>query len=239
MFRKTRSSIFDGVPGPSPWYVLQNGPNLPGFKWKKAGETETTAGVVVLWGSEGAVLALNFQNYVYSLNQDALLIWHQRYLSQEGPTEPVVLRLFRYREMRALLGPIEEICSAIKTAGVPFASSEPPFCEVSIPTLVAGEERTLVFPEELQTLQELLILCHSSAINESVTWERNNIALLVARPAQGTYQLYPQDWFNGGGFDYGYEWITRVARNNQTGKVHGEGIRISAFVLDATLRKLA
>ena len=183
-------------------------------------------------GKGGSVL-------VSAKDQDALLIWHQRYLNQEGPTEPVVLRLFRYREMRALLGPIEEICSAMKAAGVPYTSSEPPFCEVSIPTLVAREERTLVFPEELRGLQELLILCHSSAIDESVTWERNNIALLVARPAQSAYQLYPQDWFNGGGFDCGYEWITRVAHNSQTGKVHGEGIRISPFVLDGTLRKLA
>jgi hypothetical protein len=237
--RKPKPSIFDGVPGPSPWYVMQNGPHLPGFKWNRAGETEKTAGVVVLCGSGGAVLALNFHNYVYSLDQDTVLIWHQQYRPQEGPTDPVVLRLFRYREMEPLVGSLDEVCSAMKNAGLPFASSKPPFCEISIPTVVAGEKRRLMFPDELRGLKELLVLCHSSGIDDSVSWERNNIALLVARPAHGTYQLYPQDWFNGGEFDYGYEWITRVARNSQTGKVHGEGIRIRPFVLDDSLRKLA
>ena len=69
------------------------------------------------------------------------------------------------------------------------------------------------------------------------SWERADLALMVACPRECTVQLYGQDWFNGGGLDYGYQWVTRVARDPKTGKVRGEGIRISPFVLDTSLRQ--
>jgi hypothetical protein len=53
------------------------------------------------------------------------------------------------------------------------------------------------------------------------------------------YSLYPQDWFNSSNLDFGYQWVTRVVRNAETGRVHGEGFRIEPFVLDETLRQLA
>ena len=81
------------------------------------------------------------------------------------------------------------------------------------------------------------MLCRSSAAGAEGP-DHSNLTLIVARPADGSYTLYPQDWFNAGGFDYGYEWVTRVARDPRTGKVHGDGIRIGPFVLDATLRHL-
>jgi hypothetical protein len=82
-----------------------------------------------------------------------------------------------------------------------------------------------------------LILCHSSAIEESPRGERSNLALLVAKPRTGIYELYPQDWFNSAGLDYGYQWVTRVARDPKSGRIHGEGFRIRPFVLDDTLRR--
>ena len=80
-----------------------------------------------------------------------------------------------------------------------------------------------------------MILCHSSAVEATPTSELNNLALLVARLSAGTYELFPQDWFNSANLD-GYQWVTRVARDPQTGRIHGDGIRISPFVLDDTLR---
>jgi hypothetical protein len=79
-------------------------------------------------------------------------------------------------------------------------------------------------------------LCHSSGVDDSSVADRSNLALLVARPSDGSYQLFPQDWFNHAGLDYSYQGVTRVARDRATGWIHGEGTRIDPFILDDTLR---
>jgi len=68
---------------------------------------------------------------------------------------------------------------------------------------------------------------------------RVDLALLVAHPRTSSYRLYSQDWFNSLDLDFGYQWVTRVARHPETGRVHGDGIRIHPFVLDDLLRGLA
>jgi hypothetical protein len=44
--------------------------------------------------------------------------------------------------------------------------------------------------------------------------------------------VLPQKWFNGGKYDFGYQWITRVQRDPRTGQIVGEGIRLGNFLLD-------
>lgn len=227
----------DNAPGPSPWYLRGASPPIPGFKWSSAGESGRTAGATVLSNSDGHVLILDFQNYVSIVDPGTILVWHQRHVAT-GPTAPVVLRVLRLSDLRPLVGDLEALCESMRGAEASFAASSPPLCEFSIPTTVAGELRELAFPEKLRNIEELLILCHSSGVDDSPSWERSNLALLVARPREGTYQLFPQDWFNSANLDYGYQWVTRVARDPRTGRVHGEGIRISPFVLDESLRNV-
>ncbi len=88
----------------------------------------------------------------------------------------------------------------------------------------------------MNRIAELLILCHSSGVDQS-SGAVDDLALLVARPRESTYQLYAQDWFSHGGFDYGYQWVTRVARDRITGQVRGEGTRLAPFILDSSLRR--
>lgn len=50
-------------------------------------------------------------------------------------------------------------------------------------------------------------------------------------------QVLPQDWFNQGNYDFGYQWITRVARRID-GSIIGDGIRLGIFELDSTNRQV-
>jgi hypothetical protein len=59
---------------------------------------------------------------------------------------------------------------------------------------------------------------------------------MLLNPGSGTLRLYPQDWFNDGRVDLGYQWVTRVARDPETGRIHGDGIRIDPFSLDDSMR---
>lgn len=234
--RTGSTAALQQAPGPSPWYLGPGNPPAPGFEWSRAGERSQTAGATVLTGPNGAVLILDFHNYVLSLDPDTLLVWHQHHV-ETGPTAPVALRIFRLSELPPLTGDLETLCDSMRQAQLPFASAAPALCEFPIPTTMAGKQQ-LSFPEQLRHLPELLILCHSSVVEEAPGWDRSNLALLVARPGEGTCQLYPQDWFNLAKLDYGYQWVTRVARDPGTGHIHGEGIRIAPFVLDRTLRNI-
>jgi hypothetical protein len=108
--------------------------------------------------------------------------------------------------------------------------------EMSLSTRIVDEEQKVDFPEALKSIEELLILCRSSGI--ATQPGSVNLALLVAHPRESEYRLYPQDWFSTAGLDYGYQWVTRVVRNPLTGYIHGEGFRISPFILDDSLRGL-
>lgn len=50
--------------------------------------------------------------------------------------------------------------------------------------------------------------------------------------------MIPQDWFNHGDYDFGYQWVTLVAREPGD-RIVGEEIRIGAFVLDETGRRVS
>lgn len=191
----------------------------------------------MLTSASGVVLLLDFQNYVSRLDPDHLLVWNQHYAGT-GPTEPVVFRIFRLSSMRPLEGRIDQLSRAMREAKEPILASAPPLRELELPTTVVCLELAARFPSEMQDIDELLVLCHSSGVDESPSWQRSNLALMRASPLRGTYELLPQDWFNSAGLDYGYQWVTRVARDRVTRRVHGDGIRISPFVLDDTLRHL-
>jgi hypothetical protein len=171
------------------------------------------------------------------LDDGRLLVWHQQ--PPDGArTGPVVLRMFHLRELRPLEGDRAALCGSMRGAHQPFLSATPPALEFEVPTAVVGVRQPLTFPEALRHIPELLILCASSGIRPETTADRGNLGLMAASPRDGVFEIFPQDWFNEGGFDYGYEWVTRVARDPRTGRIHGEGIRIEAFVLDDTLRNV-
>jgi len=210
-----------------------------GFTWTKAGSSNDSAGVAVLSAPAGPVLLLEFHNYVSMLEGEKLLIWHQASYGSDRPTPAVFIRGFAYSGASTLQGPMEALCREMRSRKLSHLSAEPPFFEVAVPTNVVDRWADLTFPEELHEIEELLILCDSSAIAIDPGADRNNVALMVARPREGRYRLYPQDWFNGGGYDYSFQGIARFARDPESGRVYGDGIRIAPFVLNKSLRRRA
>lgn len=230
--------LFDGVPGPSPWYFSPDTPATKGFRWQRASDASPGAGKTLLVGNHGSVVILNFYNYAMVLDESTILIWHQSQSSHDAsPTPPV--RLFVIEPNR--LSPFDEDLSTLyekmNAQKERLVLGGSPLALISLLTTNIEEEMNTKFPTQLETLDELLILCDSSGIRSEPTWGSGNLALLVANPSQSKYRLYPQDWFNEGGLDYGYQWVTRVVRNRQTGQIHGQGIRIGSFILDDSLRR--
>jgi hypothetical protein len=230
--------LFDGVPGPSPWYFSPDTPATKGFRWQRAGDAPPAAGKTLLIGNHGPVAVLNFYNYAIVLDESTILIWHQGQSSYDAsPTPPVRLFVIEPNRLSPFSKDLSTLYEKMNTQKERVALGGSPLALTSLLTTNIEDEMSTKFPAQLETLDELLILCDSSGIRSEPTWNLGNLALLVAKPSQSKYRLYPQDWFNEGGLDYGYQWVSRVVRNRQTGHIHGQGIRIGPFILDDSLRR--
>ncbi len=233
------SRLFDGVPGPTPWYVRAGTTAVEGFTWQKtplgaqknATGPSQLAGKTLLVGATGTVAIFDFGNWIMRLDDSTLLAWNQ--------TESSSIRLVVLRPslLPAFETDVEEIAGRMDASGSRMELAGKPLASGDLSTGTIDQDMAADFPQELYQVEELLILCHSPAIPR-IPGMRADLALLAANPAQGTYRLYPQDWFNAADLDFGYEWVTRVVRNPQTGRIHGEGIRIAPFELDESQRRL-
>jgi hypothetical protein len=231
---RKESPITNSTPGPSPWYLrLPGAPCIDQFYWQERHGTGGTKTLLV--GPQGPVAALGFQNYVKVLDAETLLIWFQQPRRSGAPSFPVELLVLKPRVMEPLRGDLDFL--AIPAGARPILLESAPIAQSKLDTTRVEGDLHAEFPAQLETFEELLILCSSSAIGGGPIFT-GDLALLVANPSKSSYRLYPQDWYNRFETDFGYEWVTRVARNPRTGRIHGDGIRIGAFVLDESLRKV-
>ena len=229
------ASVFNGIPGPTPWYLRPTDPAVEGFHWEQTHGKWARRGKTFLVGNVGVVAVLDFYNYVMRLDPSTLLIWNQRSGSKYEGSPPVNLVVVRPSLLPSFGDKLDSEIARMETEGMRLALSGRPVVAMNLNTGVIGENLTAAFPKELKAVDELLILCTSSAIARQ-DGSGANLALLVANPRLSSFSLYPQDWFNSADLDFGYQWVTRIARDPQTGRVRGEGFRIDPFELDGTLR---
>jgi hypothetical protein len=83
----------------------------------------------------------------------------------------------------------------------------------------------------------MLVLADNSLIIKTDATVNRSIYCL--RPDKNEVEVLPQDWFNHGEYDFGYQWITKVARDSHSGRIAGTGIRLRSFLLDDSGRRIA
>jgi len=166
-----------------------------------------------------------------------VLIWHQG-KELNGITAPVHFLIVDLQELKPWGGEIDALFLQMKSERLSVWLGGPPIAEFDLETTRVDVDLPADFPQPVRGLDELLLFCDSSGIGPADGFNTANRALLVAKLQSSTYRIYPQDWFNEGSFDFGYQWATRVIRNPVTKHVQGEGIRIGSFVLDDSLRQI-
>jgi len=176
-----------------------------------------------------------------ALDESTLLVWHQG--SKKGVTVgsidgPMRFLLIKPKLLTPFEGNLDSLYQEMNDRKDSIKLGGHASVEFELETNRVESDLVAEFPMQVRALDELLLFCRSSVIGAANGMSRANLALLVANPRASTYRLVPQDWFNKGHFDYGYQWATRVVRNPVTRYVHGEGIRIEPFVLDDSLRNL-
>lgn len=213
---------------------------ITGFHWKPADQTSREAGgkTLLINSSSEVVGVFDYYNYVVLLDPCTLLVWNQKRRSPvDRPSSPVELFIVGLGSLEPIREDIDALMKRLNDEESFFVLGGYPSTQLSLSTTDVMTECHANFPESIATsLDELLIICHSSALRGAS--ELGDVALLVAAPGRATFNLYPQDWFNDSKPDFGYEWITRVARNPLTNHIEGEGFRINPFVLDDSLCQL-
>ena len=128
---------------------------------------------------------------------------------------------------------IPDFEKASKQGGDSIAFNGGMVATVDLPTAWSHGRYQFSFPNEMRFVQEMFILVHTNPPGESQeTRPKPHEAIYRVKPADGTVNVIPLDWYNHGDFDFGYEWVTQVALDSVTGKIVGNGVRLSPFLME-------
>ena len=147
-----------------------------------------------------------------------LMLFEIDHLRPVGDVEGVLARL----------GASQRLVTAVEPSGV-----------FEISTALPDGSHALTVPEPFRQLGELLLLAASTADGREDHFNEMHQRLWIIKPSTGELSVVPQDWFNRGSYDFGHQWITRMARVSESGAIVGEGIRLGVFELDASHRRIA
>jgi hypothetical protein len=216
------------APGPCPWYLPLGSPFVDSrwgpLTWRKIGNAPA-----LVDPSGAARFLLGMYGFAIKLASTRMLVWYQH-------ADAVHFHVVNVDALE----PIESVkqCNALmELHRLPWIAFDlTPTREahdvVSVPIRSDGGTRAVGFPSEMDGIEELAFFVAGNRPGSGTQ-------LWVARPSHGLLDVHPQDWFNDGSFDFGYQWPTRATRDAQSGRFVCEGIRLDHFVLDDMCRNVA
>ncbi|HOE26576.1 MAG: hypothetical protein IT574_01145 [Candidatus Aureabacteria bacterium] len=239
--RSEQPSRFD-PPGPSPWYLrgrkIETSAGI--LTWADFGNHPVLAGVSRLQTRESAdVMLLDFGCYFSPLESGLILLWYEHARNDDDPTTNPFIH-FDIIDPSGLT-PIEDASSEADRMrkGKQHRVFAPPAiadftCFTALPS---GRHNLADLPPAFATIEETLVLADYCPNGKpSNYFDQMCRAIFAFDFRGGRVEVIPQDWFNDGKYDFGYQWITRVARDPDTGRILGDGIRLGFFRLDETAR---
>ena len=216
----------DAAPGPLPWYGRSAGDRIYGpsveLEWIYAEDVHQSL-LVERGVSEGlgSVFGVGkIYTYPKSLSAQRFVLWWQK-------RSPLGMGVIQFRVFDANgLHPLENWRDAWNDES-DYLVGAPEIASFSLPAQLSDGVNRVALPDEFTIADEMLIL-----INRAAT----GIDICIWRIDTGRRQIIvlPQRWWNESDADFGYQWITRVAMEPASGRIVGDGIRISPFVLDAS-----
>jgi len=219
--------------GPSPWafhnHSVVVGGSTYNFRYTPPGESELAGMSSIQDGDGTPLLILDFYCYARVLNTGAVLLWRE---SRTKDDRLIVFDCFDLSSLQPVCDPRATGAEmrARGTGAAPLPSSE--HWEFS-PHLEGGVH-SFSLPYDWSRFGETLVLADYGDANGGGGMAR---AIFAFDWVKRQVEVFPQDWFNTGDYDFGYQWITRVARRTD-GTIVGDGIRLGCFELDETNRRV-
>lgn len=224
------------VPGPSPWYLRAPSASFETARGRWTWhfpERPGLAGVSCLLTPESKpVLLLDFGCYVLPLANERVLVWYESGRESEPAVAParitmIMLQLDDLQPYPDSDTAAEEMRASRRRAA--FRGGTSIVFEVS--TDVRKGTHPMSPPPSFRELGEILVLADFGPV-ASNHLDKMARAIFALDFQAGRLSVLPQRWFNNGKYDFSYQWITRVQREEATGYIVGEGVRLGNFRLD-------
>jgi hypothetical protein len=228
------------APGPSPWSLRPPSARLSTAEgeWTWGFYDEPgLAGLSRLISPYGeSVLFLDFSFYVQLLPGDKLLIWHEsgRQAQDRSATPGIAFTILTLSALIPFDAP-QVKAKDIRTnkTKIGFQGGNPRFYVAS--TTLSEGTHPISTPPEFSGLPEVLVLADfGPADMASNHWDKMCRAIFAFDFKSQAVTVFPQNWFNDGKYDFGYQWISRVQREPATGQIVGQGVRLGEFRLDSS-----
>jgi len=215
-------AVIAEAPGPSPWCLGQPASDLSTHDKKLTWERDPHVGPTELIDSDRQTYALvSIYTYVRRINPTQFVVWYKSGTPQAGQMQ------FELYEISSLQPMTQQQACSGRLKKPPFLAAMPPIAQLSIPRNQAVGSDGTNFPSEFAHCPELFVL-----VSNDNTWDNVELNLWIIEPATQQIRVVSQEWFSRGSYDFGYQWITRIARDPETRLLIGDGIRIGQFMLN-------
>jgi hypothetical protein len=210
----------------SPWYFKDSTPNLgQNLNWKHSSDS----GMIKLMNNKDCLGLIDTYCYLKPINNEYFLFWVR------GTTK---IELYKSQDLQPIQKEID-IIKNLKDSKQKYYFNCAPIDKIEYFFDLYQTELTYNFPETFKSIDEIIQVNDINGMYRDFKDGTHNTAIVSLQPKYSKIILYPQDWFNRDDtIDFGYQWITRADRNNRTGKIHIQGIRIDEYILDDTNRQI-
>jgi hypothetical protein len=227
--KRAIAQILDNAPGPLPWYGRTAGNRLYSggleFEWSYSEEIHQSLLVKRNHGEQFVTDIPVFgvakmYTYVKAISADRFALWWQR-KAASGRSE-VQFRVYNSTALRQIDDWRGGLPEAVENL---IGASE--ISTFAIPATLDDGLNCVALPRPFSRDSEILVLVNRATVGM-------DICIWSIDTKSQTVFVMPQQWWNKSDADFGYQWISRVARDALSGLIVGDGVRIDPFVLDAS-----
>ncbi|HEY5370411.1 MAG TPA: hypothetical protein VIJ75_15620 [Hanamia sp.] len=243
--KKEVTDLMDFAPFLTPWYIHQDKPKL--FKdgkqlsWTRVSKIDTeNVDVNVLEDNNRNCYAIfNIYNYILpSSDNTSFLIWDRDLEKNILGLQSLNIFYYSTDDLQPFVDRDNTILM-LKQNKKSFKLAVKPTNKIKVDFDPTKDAMKFDFPEDFKKFGEFIFITELPNLYDNPNPDKywHNTSMIDFKTKEGWIFNYPQDWFNKSNCDFGYQWITRAVRNPETKLIHGQGIRISDFILDETNRQ--